>query len=76
MSQISASPSLSANTYPSLGHCYVMADAQNTQIVTLTHLWAAIQYWWSCLVRVIFYECKALLEILVNGQADRLQGLR
>ncbi len=46
------------------------------QIFTLTHLWACLGYWSDCLFRTICYECKALLEILVNGQADRLEGLR
>lgn len=53
-----------------------MAEARDLPFLTLSHVLAALSYWFSCAVNALWYECKALLQIL-NGQfPDVLAGLR
>lgn len=53
-----------------------MSKSKDLQIVTLSHVLAALRYWFSCAISAVWYECKALLQVLTGQSPDFLAGLR
>jgi hypothetical protein len=53
-----------------------MSEAKDIQFVTLSHVLAALSYWFGCAVSALWYECKALLQVLTGQSPDFLAGLR